>query len=117
MWEQVDNHQATKGNIIDLLIGNDVPGSLVAIKYRRGAHEFTHTLVRASTKDLADKRRMFDLLCVVPKPCILEGQIRRIIESLTQCTRTHAHTHTHTHTHTHPRARAHTHTKAHKHTL
>jgi hypothetical protein len=53
---------ATKENIIDLLIGPDTPGSMVTIKYRRGSDEMSLTLVRASTSELADRKRMFDLL-------------------------------------------------------
>ena len=53
---------ATKENIIDLLIGPDTPGSMVTIKYRRGSDEMSYTLVRASTSELADKKRMFELL-------------------------------------------------------
>ena len=52
----------TKSNIIDLLVGCDIPGSMVNIKLQRGSDVMSHTLVRASTVDLADKRRMFELL-------------------------------------------------------
>ncbi len=37
-------------------------GSIVSIKYRRGSKEMTTSLVRACTADLADKKRMFELL-------------------------------------------------------
>ena len=53
---------ATKDNIIDLLIGPDIPGSMVTIKYRRGSDEMSYTLIRACTTELADKKRMFELL-------------------------------------------------------
>ena len=62
MWIQVDGEKATKDNIIDLLIGPDTPGSMVTIKYRRGSDEMSYTLIRASTTELADKKRMFELL-------------------------------------------------------
>lgn len=42
--------------------GAHVAGSIVSIKYRRGSQELTTSLVRACTTDLADKKRMFELL-------------------------------------------------------
>ena len=37
-------------------------GSLVTVKFRRGADEKAVTLKRACTAELADKKRMFELL-------------------------------------------------------
>lgn len=59
---QIDGKKATKENIIDLLIGPDTPGSMVTIKYQRFIDEMTCTLKRASSEELADKKRMFELL-------------------------------------------------------
>jgi hypothetical protein len=59
---QIDGKKATKDNIIDLLIGSDTPGSMVTIKYKRFIDEMTCTLKRASSKEMADKKRMFELL-------------------------------------------------------
>ena len=59
---QIDDEKVTGDNIIDLLIGPDTPGSMATIKYRRGSDEMSYTLVRASTAELADKKRMFELL-------------------------------------------------------
>ena len=59
---QIDGKEATKDNIIDLLIGSDTPGSMVTIKYKRFIDEMTCTLKRASSKEMADKKRMFELL-------------------------------------------------------
>ena len=58
----MDDVMATKDNIIDLLIGADIPGSMVTIKFRRGSDEMSYTLIRACTTELADKKRMFELL-------------------------------------------------------
>ena len=59
---QVDNNEATVDNIIHLLVGSDIPGSIVTIKYRRGDAELSQTLIRVSTVELADKTRLFQLL-------------------------------------------------------
>ena len=39
-----------------------VAGSIVSVKYKRGSQELTTSLVRACTTELADKKRMFELL-------------------------------------------------------
>jgi hypothetical protein len=35
---------------------------MLTIKYKRGSQELTYTLVRASAAEIADKKRMFELL-------------------------------------------------------
>jgi len=59
----IDGTEATKQNIIELLIGSDVPGTIVLIAARRPgeAEPFQAALKRACTTDLADKKRMFQL--------------------------------------------------------
>ena len=54
---EVDGTPATNQNIVELLIGSDVPGTIVSIKCKRpGVQEpFEVKLKRACTADLADK--------------------------------------------------------------
>ena len=59
---QIDGVKATKDDVISLLVGSDVPGSSVTIKYQRGSDVLTQTLVRASAAELLDRKRMFELL-------------------------------------------------------
>ena len=59
---QIDGVKATNDGVISLLVGSDVPGSSVTIKYQRGSNVLTQTLVRASTAELLDRKRMFELL-------------------------------------------------------
>mmetsp|Transcript_95732 Transcript_95732/g.139837 ORF Transcript_95732/g.139837 Transcript_95732/m.139837 type:complete len:567 (+) Transcript_95732:81-1781(+) len=49
------------GQVIKMLIGNDLPGTLVTIKVQRGKQTIEGVLKRACTTDLADKRKMFQL--------------------------------------------------------
>ena len=61
---QVDNTKVDEHgtNLTKLLIGSDVPGSLVKIHFRRGETLYKEvTLKRACTTELADRRRMFQL--------------------------------------------------------
>jgi hypothetical protein len=60
--KQIDGEKATSENIIKLLLGPDTPGSIVTIKFMRSIHEMSCSLRRESTSELADKKRMFDLL-------------------------------------------------------
>ena len=55
---EVDGVAATNKNIVQLLIGPDVPGTIVSIKCQRKAEPepFVVTLKRACTADLADKK-------------------------------------------------------------
>jgi hypothetical protein len=56
---EIDGLTATSHNIIELLIGEDVPGSLIQLRTKRGDEELQRTLIRAATADLADKKAMF----------------------------------------------------------
>ncbi len=58
---EVDGQPATSHNIIDLLVGEDVPGSLIQLRTKRGDEELQRTLIRAATAELADKKAMFAL--------------------------------------------------------
>jgi C-terminal processing protease CtpA/Prc len=55
---EVDGVAATNKNIVQLLIGPDVPGTIVSIKCQRKAEPepFEVALKRACTADLADKK-------------------------------------------------------------
>lgn len=58
----VDGQTANKHNVIDLLIGEDLPGSFVRVGFvRDGAPEATCLLQRMSVAKIADRRRMFEL--------------------------------------------------------
>ena len=57
----VDGRLAQPGEIVPLLVGDDVPGTTVTVTVQRGAQQSMVTLMRASTKTLADRRRMFQL--------------------------------------------------------
>jgi len=60
----VDEHGT---NLTRMLIGSDIPGSLVKVYYQRGnAQRQEVTLKRACTTELADRRRMFQLFTQVP---------------------------------------------------
>ena len=60
---QVDGTAATKKNVVDLIIGNDVPGTIVTMKVARSGVQapFEVALKRACTSDLAEKKKMFEL--------------------------------------------------------
>jgi hypothetical protein len=60
---QVDGTAATKKNVVDLIIGKDVPGTIVTIKVARSGVQapFEVALKRACTADLAEKKKMFEL--------------------------------------------------------
>jgi hypothetical protein len=53
--------------VIDLLIGKDVPGTIATVKVARAgvAEPFEVSLKRASTADLAEKKKMFELFTVL----------------------------------------------------
>ena len=58
----VDGQTANKHNVIELLIGEDTPGSFVRVGYvRNGAPEETCLLQRMSVSKIANRRRMFEL--------------------------------------------------------
>ena len=59
---QVDKNEATVDNVIPLLAGSDIPGSVVTIKYHRGDAEMSHALIRVRTAELANKTRLCELL-------------------------------------------------------
>ena len=61
---EIDGVLATKDNVIELLVGDDVPGTIVQIKVERPgfADPVLVCLKRACTEDLADKKQMADLL-------------------------------------------------------
>jgi C-terminal processing protease CtpA/Prc len=60
---EVDSQPVTNSNIVDLLVGADVPGTIVNIKISRGgaADPIEVPLKRASSAELADKKRLFEL--------------------------------------------------------
>ena len=61
---QVDNTKVDEHgtNLTKMLIGSDIPGSLVKVYFRRGETQYKEvTLKRACTTELADRRRMFQL--------------------------------------------------------
>ena len=60
---EVDSQPVTNSNIVELLIGADVPGSIVNIKVSRdgAADPIEVPLKRVSTAELADKKRLFEL--------------------------------------------------------
>lgn len=62
---EVDSVSATNSNVIDLLIGDDTPGTIVNVKVAREGGSFgviiEVPLKRACTADLADKKRLFEL--------------------------------------------------------
>ena len=62
---EIDGTPVTPKNIIELLVGNDVPGSSVTLKLARNSRSDQRTLQvvlkRASTAELADKKKMFQL--------------------------------------------------------
>ena len=61
--EKVDEHGT---NLTKMLIGSDIPGSLVKVYFQRGnAQRKDVTLKRACTTELADRRRMFQLFTQV----------------------------------------------------
>ena len=58
----VDGQAANKHNVIELLIGEDTPGSFVRVGFiRDDAPEATCLLQRMSVAKIADRRRMFEL--------------------------------------------------------
>jgi C-terminal processing protease CtpA/Prc len=57
----VDGRPTQPGQIVPLLVGEDVPGTTVNITVQRGPQQIMATLMRTSTKALADRRRMFQL--------------------------------------------------------
>ena len=60
---EVDSVSATNSNVIDLLIGDDTPGSIVNVKVAREGGSFgviiEVPLKRACTAVLADQKRLF----------------------------------------------------------
>ena len=62
---EVDGKKATTHNLIELLVGTDLPGSTVTLKCSRDNGLFQNTfdvsLMRMSTSRLVDHRRMFEL--------------------------------------------------------
>jgi len=58
---EVDGKAADADNLRKLLIGSDIPGSLMTLKIKRGGQHKKVTLKRASIKQLADQRRIFQL--------------------------------------------------------
>lgn len=58
----IDGVAATSDNIIGLLVGEDIPGAIVSITISRQGRMHTVSLKRACTDELADRKRMFDLL-------------------------------------------------------
>jgi len=59
----IDDEPVTNKNVVSLLVGNDVPGSIVRIQISRGSAEPPEdvTLKRACTAHLADKKKMFQV--------------------------------------------------------
>ena len=62
---EIDGTPVTPKNIIELLVGDDVPGTSVTLKLARNSRSDQRTLQvtlkRASTAELADKKKMFQL--------------------------------------------------------
>ncbi|EKX36879.1 hypothetical protein GUITHDRAFT_116901 [Guillardia theta CCMP2712] len=62
---KVDGKSCTSDNVLDLLRGEDVPGSLVVLTLQRNREEFDVALARMATGELADKKKMFELFTAV----------------------------------------------------
>jgi len=58
----IDNVAATSENTVGLLVGEDTPGSILSITVSRQGRMHTVSLKRACADELADRKRMFDLL-------------------------------------------------------
>ena len=62
MVTSIDDEEVTNKNFVRLLVGNDMPGSIVRIQILRGvAEKMEVTLKRACTAHLADKKKMFQV--------------------------------------------------------
>jgi len=58
---EVDGKPVYSWNLSSAIIGDDLPGSILTLKLRRGENSFTVTLKRISTAEVVHIRRMFDL--------------------------------------------------------
>ena len=60
----VDKNLVSKDNVLASIVGSDTPGSSVILTLKEGGsseHVFSVELVRKATKEIADRRRLFEL--------------------------------------------------------
>jgi len=77
---EIDGTKATTNNLIELLVGTDLPGSTVTLKCSRDSGVFQNTfdvtLMRMSTAKLVDHRRMFELFTKIKDIAQIEVSAR-----------------------------------------
>jgi len=61
----VDGEPVTGKNVTSLLVGEDVPGSIVKIDLQRGQESLQVQLTRMPTSKIADRRKMFEYFAAI----------------------------------------------------